>query len=540
MNSTINYFLEANVLLLVLGVVYYGLVDKQSDFSFRRFFILTGATAVLFIPLVSIPIAPAILSGSLVSTDLQALMLPELTVGKSAELTVKTISSSWSVSLYIGLGYGLACIGFLLRFLLQLLSIRKLVSSSSAVKSKISSGILVETNNKYQSFSFFRYLILGNSNDISEKEKSQIIAHEQVHIRQMHSLDVVLLELMRALFWINPVIWFFRKSQADNHEFIVDDMLIKEYDKSQYQELLVKMTVGQMQYVGNYFAKIQTLKRIHMMNEKRKKPNKMRTSLALMSALLVVAIVACTEMVDLTKTAEMTLEIPEAMQADMDKLKEEYPDINFVYTEVNLPQIDVSQLESEEHAKEERFEALEYALSKMDGTVQVAKLLPNSDKSGVIMAPSAEFKRMAEYSKSDDGVYSIVDERPEPADGLEAFYGYIMQNMTYPVQARKKGVQGRVFVEFIVDEQGNINAVKALKGIGSGCDEEAIRVIKEAAQWKAGKLDGKPVKVKMVLPISFMLSGDDDETPEQKEAKQKELKEADGMAETVVVGHKPE
>ena len=87
---------------------------------------------------------------------------------------------------------------------------------------------------------------------------------------------------MKVVFWINPGIWFFRKSQVENHEYIVDEKILQHNDRSEYQQLLVKMTVDQMQLVGNYFAKIQTLKRINMMNEKRRKPNRLKIATALL------------------------------------------------------------------------------------------------------------------------------------------------------------------------------------------------------------------------------------------------------------------
>jgi len=67
------------------------------------------------------------------------------------------------------------------------------------------------------------------------------------------------------------------------------------------------------------------------------------------------------------------------------------------------------------------------------------------------------------------------------------------------------GIEGKVFVQFVVDKKGNITEVMAVKGIGAGCDEEAIRVIRTSPKWKAGKQRGKAVKVRMILPITFKL-----------------------------------
>ncbi|MEO9804981.1 MAG: energy transducer TonB [Reichenbachiella sp.] len=102
-------------------------------------------------------------------------------------------------------------------------------------------------------------------------------------------------------------------------------------------------------------------------------------------------------------------------------------------------------------------------------------------------------------------IFHIVEEKPEPIGGLKAFYDYVSQHMTYPVEARKMQIQGRVFIRFVVDSDGSIVDVIVLKGIGGGCDEEAVRIVKNAPKWKPGKQRGKPVKVYMTLPIIFRL-----------------------------------
>lgn len=104
-----------------------------------------------------------------------------------------------------------------------------------------------------------------------------------------------------------------------------------------------------------------------------------------------------------------------------------------------------------------------------------------------------------------DGVYDLVEVQPLPAEGMTAFYNWVAENMEYPTKAREDGVEGRVFIQFIVNEKGDITEVKSIKGIGAGCDVEAERVMKSAAGWSPGMVDGKPVKVRMIMPITFKL-----------------------------------
>jgi len=104
-----------------------------------------------------------------------------------------------------------------------------------------------------------------------------------------------------------------------------------------------------------------------------------------------------------------------------------------------------------------------------------------------------------------DEVFTIVEQQPEFPGGMGAFYQYVQKKLKYPSQARRMGIEGKVFVQFVVDKAGNITEVVAVRGIGAGCDEEAVRVIGGSPKWKAGKQRGKSVKVRMILPITFKL-----------------------------------
>jgi protein TonB len=104
-----------------------------------------------------------------------------------------------------------------------------------------------------------------------------------------------------------------------------------------------------------------------------------------------------------------------------------------------------------------------------------------------------------------DEVFTIVEQQPAYPGGMGAFYQFVQKKLKYPSQARRMGIEGKVFVQFVVDKKGNITEVVAVKGIGAGCDAEAERVIKSSPKWKAGKQRGKAVKVRMILPITFKL-----------------------------------
>ncbi len=102
-------------------------------------------------------------------------------------------------------------------------------------------------------------------------------------------------------------------------------------------------------------------------------------------------------------------------------------------------------------------------------------------------------------------IFTVVEEQPGYPGGEEARIGYLQQNIKYPEEAKELGIQGKVFVTFVVEVDGTISDVRVLRGIGGGCDEEAIRVVRSMPKWVPGKQRGVPVRVQFNLPIKFTL-----------------------------------
>ena len=105
-------------------------------------------------------------------------------------------------------------------------------------------------------------------------------------------------------------------------------------------------------------------------------------------------------------------------------------------------------------------------------------------------------------SVDDSEVFETVEQMPELIGGINS----LLTNATYPEMARMAGIEGKVIVEFVVDAKGNVRDASIVKGLGGGCDEEAIRVLNEHAKFTPGRQDGRAVNVKMTLPITFKLT----------------------------------
>ena len=112
----------------------------------------------------------------------------------------------------------------------------------------------------------------------------------------------------------------------------------------------------------------------------------------------------------------------------------------------------------------------------------------------------------AEQPKEEtDEIFTVVEESATPKGGMQAFYKFVGEKIKYPAQARRMGIEGRVFVEFVINKDGSLSDVRSIKGIGAGCDEEAVRIIQSAPAWNPGKQRGKSVKQRYTLPIIFKL-----------------------------------
>ena len=102
-------------------------------------------------------------------------------------------------------------------------------------------------------------------------------------------------------------------------------------------------------------------------------------------------------------------------------------------------------------------------------------------------------------------IFTVVESMPEFPGGMGELMKFLAQNIKYPPLAKESGIQGRVFINFVVEPTGAISNVKILRGIGGGCDEEAVRVVESMPKWKPGKQRGKNVRVSYNLPVKFTL-----------------------------------
>ncbi|RYF79550.1 MAG: energy transducer TonB [Chitinophagaceae bacterium] len=137
----------------------------------------------------------------------------------------------------------------------------------------------------------------------------------------------------------------------------------------------------------------------------------------------------------------------------------------------------------------------------------------------LLLAAGTVFTAVAQEEPNPDMVYTVVEQLPVYPGGDKALVQFIGSNVKYPSDAVQAGIEGRVFVSFVVDKQGKLKDAKVVKGIGGGCDQEAVRVVNMLSGWKPAKQNGKEVNYNYIIPIKFKLT--DPEPDQQNEPVEK-------------------
>lgn len=123
----------------------------------------------------------------------------------------------------------------------------------------------------------------------------------------------------------------------------------------------------------------------------------------------------------------------------------------------------------------------------------------------VVVDETPKKEEPVEVKPVEEEIFTVVEQQPEFPGGMAEMYKYLGKNIKYPSAAQRANVTGKVFLTFVVNSDGSIQGVETLKGLGFGCDEEAMRVVKTMPKWNPGKQSGRAVRVKYTLPVNFQL-----------------------------------
>ena len=521
----IGHLLPIAASIAVFWLLYRLLFRNSNRLYFNRYFLLTSMLLALAMPLLGL------LSGmevpqmaTLKQNVFNSTMLNEVIVTPDGqpvlpEVSVTTTTSSrFSVWQVVGGVYFIGAAVMALLFLIKLGRLVALIIRSP--KRKMSGCTAVFTGREQGSFSFFRYAFFPNEN-----VDPDIMRHEMSHIEHHHSWDILFAEVMMILQWFNPFIYLYKKELQSLHEYQADrDVVATGVDKKNYMMLILQQcTAVDFSGMSNNFSLILTKKRIKMItrNEKAK---------GLWWRLLATLPVLALLMIANTKVAAQEQQSEKMINVEIGQF-EIYDDYG---NPMNLTDT-VIYNEDGSYVKFETIEAPDPISGEMRNKITATSCNPDgtpnenikftinaiekhgdttmytvepfslSAKDFKLKIQTTEENPVQVMKKDNDSIYNIVEEMPKFPGGEQAMFDFLSKNVKYPQEAREQGISGRVFVQFVIEKDGSASNVEVIRGIGGGCDEEAVRVVEAMPKWEPGKQKGKPVRVHFIVPFVFKL-----------------------------------
>jgi TonB-dependent SusC/RagA subfamily outer membrane receptor len=549
----------------MLYLPYMLMLRRESFFRFNRMMLLGILFLSLVLPLcnisgMSLDRQPVVQAAQLQILELgiPIHVLPEVQV--VADGTVKYGTTGFSVFLLVSILY---IVGMMILLAIRLWQVGRLQFGlrKGTLWQQEENGVRIYCHaDDVNPFSWMRNIVISQK-DYDEAGR-EIVLHEMGHIQAHHSWDVVLLTLVQMLQWWNPLVYVLGISLRDVHEYEADDYVLRQGISAQsYQLLIIKKAVGSGSYAfANSFNHSLTKKRITMMKNSNSNPW-MRSK-----ALYVIPVAALA--LSAFATPKFVAPIKDAVTKLEGKSTENSPNLQDFLEEKE--EITVKDVSGKATASVDEVQDAAQPLIVLNGKIfdipkdaipskrinfeeQLTKLL-NIDvedvesitvlqkeaaiavwgekgANGVIDITTKDANDLKE-NQPDDKIFDKPEVLPQFPGGEAELYGWLARNVKYPSEAIEYGVQGRIFVQFVVEKDGGISDIKISK-VSDGraivvvakakddspeelnkeneekglkaLQDESIRLVKAMPKWKPGTNKGKPVRCYFHLPINFRL-----------------------------------
>ena len=482
----LTYDLKVAVMLAVFYMFYRLLLARETFHRVNRIVLLLTAVASFVLPLCVITMHETVTVEAVPTIQVGDMMMNAAPIAEPA-------TPWWQILLPILFIIGMvATLGNTLWSLFRIIS---LISKSEKHPQDDGTIICVTGNADMAPFSWMLYIVMNRSD--YEEHNETILAHERGHIRLHHSWDLLLVDTLTAFQWFNPVIWMLRSDLRAIHEYEADgEVLSQGINARQYQYLLITKAASIGGYsLANGISHSTLKNRINMMLHKKSNPTRLLKLIALIPIVAVALAVNAETVTDYVYGEPETLQPVKKGKANAT-----------IETGLNSA-ITVVAADAEQDA--------EQADNNTNKVNDIVKDKEDDDP---------------DLQKNDnDKAYDVVEEMPQYPGGVGKLMEYVSMNVRYPKEAESKSIQGRVIITFVVEKDGSITDAEVIKSVDPALDAEALRVVKAMPKWTPGKQEGKPIRVKYTMPITFALQGGD-VIPDGK------VKGANVMNETVVVG----
>lgn len=453
------YSVKVAVCLALFYLFHKLLMSRDTFHTFNRFAILSMMLLSLVLPLVhlSLDSEAGINRGTVALEGLVAQTVVAdggNGVGDGLSLT-QVLLAAYVLGVVLFVGKALLSVGSLLR----------LIRRARCVE--VRNGIRIYTmQGDISPFSWFRYIIMSEKD--WQENRREIVLHEMAHIRRCHSMDVAVCNMMIVFQWYNPAAWLLKRELQTVHEYEADEAVLSAgVDATHYQMLLIRKAVGERLFsMANNLNHNSLKKRITMMKIKRTNPmQKAKVAFVLPLAAMTIAAFASQKVENLSEKVEQE---SEAFSSVSDN-----PVVRAVGETARVAAVKVQ----EEKALEEA-------------------------SSMAMASDTAETKSGKEFP-------CIPETFPQFPGGHIALFEYLSKNIKFPKSKENEDVKVRVVTTFTVEKDGSITDAKIVRSQGEAFDNEALRVINGMPKWIPGTQNGKAVRVKYTLPITFSTTDSD-------------------------------
>ena len=538
MGTFLVYILKSSLCLALFYLFYRLLLSKETFHRFNRIALLGVMLISCLLPLVRITVDRAtVVNTSVMLMEEDMLMYPwEMQVMVQEEAAFPWFPwREWLVAVYL-----LGIFFFLLRNLWSLVRMLYLIRHSRC--RQMENGIcLVIHQAGFAPFSWMKYIVISQT-DLDENG-TDILIHEEAHIRNRHSWDLLLVELCVWLQWFNPAAWLLKQELQNVHEYEADEAVLR-------QGIDAKRYGARLYSIANSFNHSSLKKRITMMIRKKSNPwARAKYLYVLPLAAVTVAAFARPEIsepldeissvkvndlsaitgknspenlsVAATSAADVTLKMKVTDQSGSPIVGASVLIVNSTsgtltdsegnftlkvgddqrisVSYIGMKSVELSVKEClEKQIKEVRL------TSDADSGPQLT-VVSQSSESASQKAP--QHNTTSEPQNTEE-VFMVVENMPEFPGGLNACLKFLADHVAYPKEAAEKKIQGRVIVQFVVMKDGSIANARVIRSVDPLLDAEALRVIGLMPKWKPGTQRGQAVNVKFTMPITFRLDKD--------------------------------
>ncbi len=458
------YLLKLNFALMLLYGFYRLVMARDTFFGYRRVALLAILLVSMVVPMLDLqPLLQHNTTAVGMATAYADYVLPVVPVYASSP------TFTWMDGVAMVYWAGVAL--FSLRFLVQLGSIVRQAMLTAVTEVD---GVRVHRLKKDSSpFSFFGWIFVC-PDDHTAEQLCEIMVHEQTHVAQCHSLDILVSELYCVFNWFNPFCYLMKHEIRLNLEYLADEAVLDRGNaRKTYQYHLLGLAYHPARRdLTNNFNVLPLKNRIQMMNKRRTK--EIGKAKYLLFVPLAAGLLAVSNIEMIART-----------------VGEEVPALAAIASHEAQPGI------AEAVPQTAGSQSLSAALTEVAAAPE-ATALPATDA-------------LDQHQKDKGGkVYEVVEDLPSFPGGPSALISYLSSNVKYPTECQAKGIQGRVIVQFIVETDGSITNAHVVRAVDPLLDAEALRVVNGMPKWTPGKQNGKAVRVKYNVPLSFKLPGGND------------------------------